>query len=102
MQAGPVWQYNDRVITCEDGQPPSPMAACQNFKQISDRIRPKGMTLHQPRHSFATQASTNGANMSRCRRRSDTCRCTTLVRYRHREGGEEEAVAQRINEVFGM
>jgi integrase len=101
LQLGPAWHELDLIVCHPDGTAIRPSTASVRMKQAMDRIGMEGVTLHGLRHSFASLALHNGANLKTLQTVLGHANINvTLGRYGHMLGGEEERIAERINAVM--
>lgn len=102
LQMGPIYQDHDLVVTGIDGSPIRPSRASCRFGQITKELGMKDVTLHVLRHSFASLALQTGANLKTLQTVLGHANSKiTLDVYAHLLGGEQEEVAQRLDEVLG-
>jgi integrase len=101
LQLGPAWHDLDLIICHPDGSAIRSSTASVRMKQAMDRIGMAGATLHGLRHSFASLAIHHGANLKTLQTVLGHANINvTLGRYGHMLGGEQEKVAERINEAM--
>lgn len=101
LAIGTLWQENDLVVCADDGHPVRPGAASVRMKQMMDRLGLPGVTLHGLRHSFASLAIKNGANLKTLQTiMGHESVNITVGLYGHLLGGEQEALAAGLDEML--
>jgi integrase len=96
-----VWRGSGFVFTTELGEPLRPDRLTRVFEHLRAKTDLPRISLHDLRHTFATLALADGANLKALAEYLGHSETVLLSRYAHVVRGANEALGRRMGELVG-
>jgi integrase len=98
--ADTLWQTSGLVFTTELGEPLRPARLTYAFEQLRAKTGLPRITLHDLRHTFATLALADGANIKTLAEYLGQSEMVLLTRYAHVIRGANQALGKRMGTII--